>query len=327
MNWDWTSLDQFWHSSTFPLWLTLVVAGFFAILVLVTLVRADKSVANVVLTVITLLAIGVAAAVTTRGFVPEGHQAFESKSLYAQDKVAAMPALSCIDGLAGDVVEVACEKALFGTPEAAAAAVSYTASEISRVRSFNGAADAGSVVSLELEALRRALERDRYGLVAHVLTVRDHCRPSDCAAFRSLTDHSHVAANMEERTYEKLVARYAPSWSVPAATADAAEPEVPPPALASEPTGKPTTAEFPTSASIPPVSIMTPEPPTGAVAPPSAPTSPSAAVQAVPKPRRPAAPARKHAAAPKTTPKAAPGAHAAAPVRLTPEPSSASTQD
>ncbi|GAB1715933.1 MAG: hypothetical protein NTAFB05_09750 [Nitrobacter sp.] len=326
MNWDWTSPDQFWHSSTFPFWLTLVVAGFFAILVLVTLVRADKSVANVVLTVITLLAIGVAAAVTTRGFSPEGRQALESKNLYAPDKVAAMPALSCIDDLAGDVVEAACEKALFGTPDAVAAAVSYTASEISRVRSFNGAADAGSVVSVELAALRRALERDRYGLVAHVLTVRDHCRPSDCAAFQSLTDHSHVAANMEEGTYEKLVTRYAPSWSAPAARADAAEPETPPlPALASEPTGKPTTADFPTAASIPPVSIMTPEPPTGAAPPPSPPTPPSATAQAVPKPGPTRA--RKHTTAPRAAPKAAPRAHAEAPVRLTPEPSAASTQD
>jgi hypothetical protein len=296
------------------------VAGFFAVLVLLTLVRADKSVANVVLTVITLLAIGVAAAVTTRGF---GGQALESKNLHAQDTIAAMPALSCIDGLAGDVVEVACEKALFGTPEAAAAAVSYTASEISRLRSFSNAADANSAISPELEALRRAIERDRYGLVAHVLTVRDHCRPSACAAFQSLTDHSRVAANMEEGTYEKLVMRYASSWSAPAATADAAEPGTPPlSALASEPTGKPTNADFPSSASIPPVSIMTPEPPTGAVAAPSPPPAPpSATAQAVPKPRP--APAKKHAVAPK----AAPRAHAEAPVRLTPEPSSASTQE
>ena len=31
----------------------------------------------------------------------------------------------------------------------------------------------------ELQALRRAVERDRYGLMAYVLVVRDHCTPSD----------------------------------------------------------------------------------------------------------------------------------------------------
>ena len=66
MNWDWaTSLDHIWRSPTFPMWLTLAAAGFFGIIVLITLLRAEKSVANGALTVITLLAIGVAGAVTS----------------------------------------------------------------------------------------------------------------------------------------------------------------------------------------------------------------------------------------------------------------------
>ena len=52
------------------MWLTLAAAGFFGIIVLITLLRAEKSVANGALTVITLLAIGVASAATLRGFGP-----------------------------------------------------------------------------------------------------------------------------------------------------------------------------------------------------------------------------------------------------------------
>ena len=71
MNWAWAnSLDQLWRSATFPMWLTLAAAGFFAIIVLVTLLRAERSVANGALTVITLLAIGVAGAATIRGLGP-----------------------------------------------------------------------------------------------------------------------------------------------------------------------------------------------------------------------------------------------------------------
>ena len=67
MNWAWAnSLDQFWRSATFPMWLTLAAAGFFALILLVTLLRAERSVANGALTVITLLAIGVAGAATIR---------------------------------------------------------------------------------------------------------------------------------------------------------------------------------------------------------------------------------------------------------------------
>ena len=52
--------------------LTLAAAGFFGLIVLVTLLRAEKSVANGALTVITLLAIGVAVAANLRGFGPGG---------------------------------------------------------------------------------------------------------------------------------------------------------------------------------------------------------------------------------------------------------------
>ncbi len=73
MNWAWaTSLDQIWRSPAFPMWLTLAAAGFFGIIVLITLLRAEKSVANGALTVITLLAVGIAVAATIRGFGPAG---------------------------------------------------------------------------------------------------------------------------------------------------------------------------------------------------------------------------------------------------------------
>ena len=111
--------------------------------------------------------------------------------------------------------------------------------------------------------LRRAVERDRYGLMAYVLVARDHCTPSDCAAFRSLTDRRQIVANMDERTYDGLISRYAPSWNAPAPTAAPA----PVAALApSMPTGKPTNADFPSAASTPPVNIMTPEPGTAPAA-------------------------------------------------------------
>ena len=71
----------------------------------------------------------------------------------------------------------------------------------------------------ELQALRRAIERDRYGLMAQVLIARDHCTPSECAAFRAMTDTHQIVANMDERTYDGLVSRYAPSWNAPAAAA------------------------------------------------------------------------------------------------------------
>ena len=78
MNWamDWaSSLDHIWRSPNFPMWLTLAAAGFFGLIVLITLLRAEKSVANGALTVITLLSIAVAVAATFRAFPPGGRAA------------------------------------------------------------------------------------------------------------------------------------------------------------------------------------------------------------------------------------------------------------
>src|SRR5437867_2219058 len=166
MNWAWaSSLDQIWRSPTFPMWLTLAAAGFFGLIVLITLLRAEKSVANGALTVITLLAIGVAGAVTVRGF-GQGEQLAAAEMRPVAAAGATLPQLSCIDDLAGDAVLNACEKSLFGSAESAASAVAYAASQITRLTGFGDAAE-GKNPSFELLALRRAVERDRYGLMAY----------------------------------------------------------------------------------------------------------------------------------------------------------------
>src|ERR1700758_3072295 len=114
MNWAWdTPLDHIWRSAAFPMWITLAAAGFFGMIVLITLLRAEKSVANGALTVITLLAIGIAVAATIRGFEPGGRTA-PGGSSSSQTMRVTLPALSCVDDLAGDAVLAACEKALFG---------------------------------------------------------------------------------------------------------------------------------------------------------------------------------------------------------------------
>jgi hypothetical protein len=322
MNWAWAaSLDQIWRSPNLPLYLTLATAGFVGIVVLITLLRSERSVANGVLALITLLAIGVAGAVTFRGFgtasVP---QPVEVRPV--QTATAPLPQLSCIDELAGDAVLAACEKALFGSAESVAAAVAYAASQITLLTSLGDVATANKGAGSDLLALRRAVERDRYGLMAYVLTVRDRCTPSSCRAFRSLTETRQIAANMEDRVYESLIMRYASSWNAPAQTATGLVAALPP----SMPTGKPTNAEFPTSASTPAVSIMTPEPP-------AKPSPPAAATPASPPAPRPAtaatppapAPSSPQAAAKKPPP--APKRPSTTPVQLAPSASAPATTE
>jgi hypothetical protein len=320
MNWAWPALDQI--SSAFPMWLTLAAAVFFGLLTLITVVRAERSVANGALTVIALLAVGIAVAATIRGSSPTAIRGAGGEARMAPASTAALSSLACLDDLAGDMVLGVCEKAVFASAESTAAAVSYVAGQISRLTAFGDAATAGKSMTPDLQALRRSIERDRYGIVAQVLQARDHCTPTECTVFRALTDNHQIITNMDEHLYEGLVNRYATIWTAPPPPAAAVAPGMG--ALAayppSVPTGRPTNADFPSSSSIPPVSIMSPEPtarekPTGATA---------AAPAARPSPTPSQSPAPAASAAKKSAAKQPPHpqpAPAGQPTQISPAPS------
>jgi hypothetical protein len=227
-------------------------------------------------------------------------QAIEARTLdLATRALAPGSALACLNAIAGDTVEDACEKALFASPEATAAAVSYVAAQLSLLAWANDHARPASTGS-NISQLRRALEADRFGMVAHVLAERDGCTPDRCAALALLHDAGGVSANLVERPFEASVKRYAAGW--PATGGRPVTTNPPPVATATAPGSPPKSPNslyFPSSNSIPPVNIMTAEPmappphdTTGAAAAPTSPRKPAAATP----PRQPtnpnAAPAR-----------------------------------
>lgn len=260
------------------MWATLIVAGFFALLILIVLLRADKTMANGALAVIALLAIGIASTASVRGFgTPVRVAADPAVDVRGNQHVALAPALACLDGLAGESVEAACEKAVFASPDTAAAAVSYAADQVSRVVASSNA----RALTPEQQLVKRSVERDRYGLVAQVITIRDRCVVTDCPLFRVLSETSQIKSNMNERLYDTLVARYSTSWAGAGAAAPAPVAGLlPGPPSASAPTGKPNTVDFATSAAIPPVNIMTADPPAQAVAAPAPAAKPAASAPA-----------------------------------------------
>jgi hypothetical protein len=284
------TMDTMMQSPGLVTWLTLGVAVLFCLVVLVVMLRAQRNVATAALAVITLVSLSIAVTLAMRGIGKNtgGGDAASAKSAVTQPggaAVVSLPALACVDDLAGDIVLAACERVLFGSADSVAAAVSYAASRLDQLTA-HGAVTTADKTPRDQITLRHSIERDRYGLMSYVLLARDQCEPAACAAFASLSDRSKIVANMDERVYAGLIARYAPTWNTPAAAA------VPmagmlsglPPSV---PTGKPTTADFPTANSIPPITIMTPEPPLAAARPPVA-----AKKQAAPKAaaRSPAAP-------------------------------------
>jgi len=176
-------------------------------------------------------------------------------------------ALACLDAVASVAVETGCEKALFASPEAVAAAVAYVDARLSLLIASARLAERDPRYRPSLERLRRAIEEDRLGLVAHVLMTRG-CNGGDCVDLKLLRGTGRILANMKARTFEARVNVHAAGWHAAGAAVVAAAPA---PALAAVPpaatTGvaapsntSPSKFEFPSAASIPPVSIMNAEP-------------------------------------------------------------------
>jgi len=194
--------------------------------------------------------------------------------------------LSCLNGGAGEAIENACEKSVFADPQSAASAVAYTAARLSLLADVQAFAKGRDSDILDVFApMRRALELDRYGLAAHVLTIRDGCTAEHCAAFAWLRETAVLKANLQGQAFNTYVSRYSVAWNKPDAekqTPVASAPAVGPAPIAnlpgqSVPSGQPVSAkyDFPSAASIPPVSIMNAEPPL-----PKAATDAQAAAQA-----------------------------------------------
>lgn len=282
MNRAWAaSLSNIWHSANWPMWLAIVVAAVIVIGLIIAAVRSEGSLARNAVIFVVVMAIGIVAifsmmrgsgapvqsasvalsapSAPSAASVPDRRPAAIATGLVFQAPLAAsLPALSCLDGIAGESVENACEKALFASADSTAAAVSYTAAQISRLASFGNATAADAIMTPDLRALRRAIERDRYGLVAQVLMTRDGCTSTACPFFPSLTATVQIAGNMNERLYDGLVGRYAPFWNAPPPSSAS---NAPVSALGTPGApGRPVSGDFPSASSIPPVNIMTPEP-------------------------------------------------------------------
>ena len=263
-----------------PLVLPAPVAGALAALFFVMVILALRRVAQGQASriVVPLLAIVVIAAAifSILDRLARSERAADERALLERNSQlglsAAAPgsALSCLDGLAGEEIENACEKSVFADPQSAARAVGYISARLVLLADAAAAAGRGSVdVLAAFASTRRAIELDRFGIAAHVLAVRDGCTAEKCAAFGMLHDVATLKANLKVHAFDAYVARYAANWgkgeigpeNVPQASAAGTAPvaSAPEPLSPSHPLDS--RYDFPSSASIPPVSIMNAEPP------------------------------------------------------------------
>ncbi len=295
-----------------PAWAAGAAVALFVVLGVLTLTRSGASVAGAVMRVAVVA--GAVAAVwmlLEQGVLRE--HAAERRALdqraadLAARAVAPGSSLACLDAIAGEAVETACEKQVFATPEAVAAAVSYVSARLVLLAdAVDFAHRSGAGYEARLATIRLALEADRFGFVAHVLSVRDSCTPLLCDSYVLFKDPDRVQANLRERVFDRYVERYAPEWPAHAQPTGPGVAAAAPGGVYTTASGPPAAPvpskyDFPSASSIPPVSIMTAEP--GTQPDPKATTATTAAPSPPPTPTRralhpPRPPARAATAAP-----------------------------
>jgi hypothetical protein len=276
-------LDPSTGALALPLWAAGALAALFVVFCALALARAGRdgavgSVARIALVVVGAMVAWFFLEGSTGKYVASERHALEARvnALATRATTPGSP-LACLDAMAGDTVESACERTLFATPETTASAVSYIATQISLLTDISVFVKRGNPEMAPLLAnLRRAIEIDRYGIVAHVLATRDGCTAALCPALTFMRDSSRVTSNLTQGTYDQYVARYAAAWPAPGAPPAGGAPTAALPGMSGQPAlasgasslvapgAAPGTARpelfFPSSESIPPVNIMTAEP-------------------------------------------------------------------
>jgi hypothetical protein len=263
-------LDVAAGTLTLPLWAAGAAAALLVLLLLLALFRGGFAVA---IGSLVRLAFLVLAAVVAWKLIPyfadrdriEARRALDQRMTELTARVLAPnSALGCLEPGLGDAVDAACEKELFASPETVGAATALVAARWSLLTSAADYAKRDPSYEPKLDGLRRTLQADRYGFLAQVLSTREGCTAGRCEGLERLADPSRVRANLNERTFEGLVARNAVAWAARphGATAAVGPAGAPGPGI-----------NFPSAASIPPVSIMNTEP-GGAAAPVAAPAPP-----------------------------------------------------
>jgi hypothetical protein len=255
-----------------PVWVAATLAALFVALTVLAVVRsgAIRTLSVFVGLAVVGYAVWASSIVLDRVGVPDRASELRSFEQRAHGLLARTmqpgSTLSCLDQSLGEQLQLGCERVVFGSPENIAAAVSFVSARLSLlVDGLDAAARAGDAsYDNVLNMVRSGLERDQFGIVAHVLLQQANCGADQCEALALLSDPNKVRVHLQDKTFETLVKRHADTWGQARPVADVARPTGNAAAVMGATGGAAPVAskyDFPSSNSIPPVSIMNSEPP------------------------------------------------------------------
>ncbi len=198
-----------------------VIAGGIGLVLLLILMlrpRGDGGTGIAVLSQLALVAIIGGAAFFGLKQSEDGSRLVERKAI--EDRAAALltrssqqaSALGCLNVSGAASLDEACEREIFAAPDRVAAAVGVTADQVALLYDATLYAAREPAFLDRFENLRRSLESDPYGLVAHVFAKDHKCIPDSCTRYRILKETDKVKANLSAQKFEALLAKYKESW-------------------------------------------------------------------------------------------------------------------
>ncbi|MBV8839964.1 MAG: hypothetical protein JO000_25800 [Alphaproteobacteria bacterium] len=291
MSLDWLpGVDLASGTFTVPLWAVGVTAAVLVALIVIAVVRAGLTEFGSLVFRVAVIVIAVVFGWTYISRTGEHDRVEERRALdqRAADLVGRAIApgspIACLEATNTETVEGSCERSVFATPESVAAATAYMSARLSLLADAHDyTARRDPSYEAQIAGLRRTIAADRFGLASQVLGARDGCTADACDAFGLVYDDKKLRANMKDRLFDIVVGRYAVNWPTRPSR----------PVVSSSAPASPATAgvvppgpnvQFPSSQSIPPVSIMNAEPERAAPAP-VAPPAQAAATQSEPPPQ------------------------------------------
>src|SRR5581483_10383518 len=266
MSLDWLpGLDLANGTFTVPLWAVGITAALLVVLIVIAIIRAGLTEFGSLVFRVAVIVIAVVFGWTYVSRSGDRDRAEERRALdqRAADLIGRAIApgspIACLEATNTDTVEGSCERAVFASPESVAAATAYISARLALLADAHEyTARRDPSYEAQIAGLRRTIAADRFGLASQVLSVRDGCTADACDAFGLVV--GRYAVNWPARSSRPVVSSAGP----PASPATAG---VVPPG---------SNVQFPSSQSIPPVSIMNAEPERPA---PAAPPAQAAATQ------------------------------------------------
>ena len=306
-----------------PIWVAATLAALLVALAVMALIRSGA-----IRTISVLVALGVisyagwiGSTVLDRVAVPDRNTELRAYEARAHNLMArAMQpgsTLACLDQPMSEQLTLGCERAVFGSAENVAAAVSFVSARVALLVDGLDAAGRSGDASFDstINTVRNGLEGDPFGIVAYVFLQQANCVVEQCEALTLLRDPNKVRVHLQDKTFDTLVTRYSATWGQARPLTENGRPSASaaPAVAAGAGPGGPVSSkyEFPSSNSIPAVSIMNSEP--GQATASTLATAPGAASP----PREPRRPPGVRAA-PATRAAAEQPAQAPAPVQLAP---------